>query len=286
MNLKQHKFVTEYLRFGDQAIAYKNAYNSNATGKVIESAANRLMKHPEVAQAIADAQATIREQVTKEVAEQLKGELLTIQHKRELLYRIATGEMRILQYHKGKDCNTCSQYVTPSINQMLRAIHLDNKLAGHYPLHNHSPLGRGVGVGPLAPEKQKHETTQQNTTISTSGETTSPVAVTVETKQKSHNTPIAIGTQQIHRKKTHPNPSAGGETGNKFPSGEGIGVCNTQERQLLPSLAQGRPGGATRETQDKPTITSEALNNLLNTTLSLEDTPRILQFRQKETLVE
>src|SRR5690606_29589807 len=67
----------------------------------------------------------------------LKKELLTVQRKRELLAQIATGEMYVMQYYKGKDCSHCSQHVAPTINQMLRAIDLDSRLAGHYPDTKH-----------------------------------------------------------------------------------------------------------------------------------------------------
>lgn len=181
MNIRQHKFVTEYLRWGDQVIAYKNAYNATSNYKTLESAANRLLRDPEVAQTIREAQTRIRESVEKEVAEQQKGQLLTIQKKRELLHQIATGEMHVLQYYKGKDCNTCTQYVTPTINHMLRAIHLDNKLAGHYAPVAHPANGSSIAKEHLprqvgmkqshenmeksAPQEiQKHEKSQQFTT--------------------------------------------------------------------------------------------------------------------------
>ena len=40
--------------------------------------------------------------------------------------------MYAVQNYKGKDCNQCTQMVRPTINQMLKAIDLDSKLAGHY----------------------------------------------------------------------------------------------------------------------------------------------------------
>ncbi len=40
--------------------------------------------------------------------------------------------MYAIQNYKGKDCNQCTQMVRPTINQMLKAIDLDSKLAGHY----------------------------------------------------------------------------------------------------------------------------------------------------------
>lgn len=168
MNIKQHKFVTEYLRWGDQVIAYKNAYNATSNYKTLESSANRLLRSSEVAQTIREAQARIRETVEKEVAEQLKGNLLTIQHKRELLYEIATGQLSVEQTYKGKDCNVCSQYIRPTINQMLKAIDLDNKLAGHY-THQHKPTNHVTAskndeVASRQSGKPKQQGSQQSTT--------------------------------------------------------------------------------------------------------------------------
>src|SRR5690606_22241191 len=71
-------------------------------------------------------------EVEQEIRAQQKTELLTIRRKRELLANIATGEMYAVQNYKGKDCNQCTQMVRPTINQMLKAIDLDSKLAGHY----------------------------------------------------------------------------------------------------------------------------------------------------------
>ncbi|MCB0700543.1 MAG: hypothetical protein H6551_01175 [Chitinophagales bacterium] len=133
MNQKQHSFVTEYLRIGDKVIAYKIAYQCDSTNlETLISSANRLMKHPEVAKAIEDVQSRIRAQVEYELKQELRRELLTVQRKRELLAAIATGDISVEQNYKGRDCKTCTQFAKPTINQMLKAIDIDSKLAGHY----------------------------------------------------------------------------------------------------------------------------------------------------------
>ncbi len=173
MNLKQHAFVTEYLRFGCAQTAYRNAYKCyQSPARSIESAGNRLLKNPEVAQAIHNAQSRIRSEVEQELKEQLKYELLTLQRKREILSMIAQGDIYIEQNYKGKDCRTCTQLVKPTINQMLKAIDLDSKLAGHYATKKQQTVVH------TAPVKQKEEVeivaeqtntdiSQQNTTITT-----------------------------------------------------------------------------------------------------------------------
>ena len=60
-------------------------------------------------------------------------EVFSIEEKRVLLKKIATGQMMVEQYYKGKDCNMCTQYVRPSIWHVLSAIKEDSRLAGHYP---------------------------------------------------------------------------------------------------------------------------------------------------------
>ncbi len=166
MNLKQHAFVNEYLYWNDPVQAYKNAYNSKSSYKTLKSAANRLLKHPEVAAAIERSVTAIRSRVEQEVAKRLEVELLSIQEKRVILAQIARGEMYIEQTYKGKNCTQCKQYVKPSFNIMLRAIQEDSRLAGHYAKtiikHNNSQqpkdetpllsLGGDIGDVPMAQE--------------------------------------------------------------------------------------------------------------------------------------
>lgn len=176
MKHEHYQFVTEYLRWGDQVIAYRNAYHSDSSYQTLESAANRLLKRPDVAQAIEEAQAAIRQQVEAEVAEQLKGELLTIQKKRELLYKIATGEMMAEQNYKGKDCNVCTQFVRPTITQMLRAIDLDSKLSNHYP--QAKSLGNTSQQNPSpVPEPVPQETNKNSPPVIRRGDTQTPASV-------------------------------------------------------------------------------------------------------------
>lgn len=134
MNIKQHKFVTEYLRNGNAMVAYWRAYNvKDPNGRAAESAANRLLRHPEIKAAIDESQSRIRNEVEREVAARRVEEVFSIEEKRVLLKKIATGQMMVEQYYKGKDCNMCTQYVRPSIWHVLSAIKEDSRLAGHYP---------------------------------------------------------------------------------------------------------------------------------------------------------
>lgn len=164
MNLKQQTFITEYLRHNDAFTAYCIAYNlkdcSNYTS--IMSSANRLLNTPEVAETIRTIMDGIRHDVEQEIKAEMKRELLTVQRKRELLAQIATGEMYVMQYYKGKDCNQCSQHVAPTINQMLRAIDLDSRLAGHYPDVKHNTKQNIAAVEKLEQQLAKEEQTTTN----------------------------------------------------------------------------------------------------------------------------
>ena len=134
MNFKQQTFITEYLRHRSEYTAYCLAFNPEnaADYNAIMSATARLMDDPEVGGVIRSVIDGIRQDVVQEIRSQQKTELLTVQSKRELLARIAHGELTAVQHYKGKDCTHCTQMVLPTINQMLKAIDLDNRMAGHY----------------------------------------------------------------------------------------------------------------------------------------------------------
>jgi hypothetical protein len=134
MNIEQHNFITQYLRHSSAYTAYCIAYNveDQSQYESIMSAAQQLMDDPDVGGVIRSVLDGVRHDVEQEVRAKQKTELLTVQSKRELLARIARGELTAVQHYKGKDCNHCTQMVLPTINQMLKAIDLDSKLAGHY----------------------------------------------------------------------------------------------------------------------------------------------------------
>ncbi|MBZ0099387.1 MAG: terminase small subunit, partial [Taibaiella sp.] len=110
------------------------AYNvKEPNGKAAESAANRLLRHPEIKEAIYQAEGRIRDAVEREVAARRVEEVFSIEEKRALLKKIATGQIMVEQYYKGKDCHMCTQYARPNFWHMLSAIKEDSRIAGHYP---------------------------------------------------------------------------------------------------------------------------------------------------------
>ena len=134
MDTNKLNFITTYLRHRSMYTAYCIAYNveDQRQYESIMAAAQQLMDDPEVGGLIRSVLEHVHYEVEQEIRAELKTELLTVQRKRELLANIATGEMYAIQNYKSKDCNQCTQMVRPTINQMLKAIDLDSKLAGHY----------------------------------------------------------------------------------------------------------------------------------------------------------
>lgn len=133
MNIKQHWFVTEYLRFGDKAIAYKNAYDRETSCyKTLTSAANRLLRNPEVAKALHEAEARIRYEVEREVTKKRVYDVFSIEEKRDLLKKIATGDIYFEHTIIRKNCTVCTVLVKPLMRDRLYAIRDDSRIAGHY----------------------------------------------------------------------------------------------------------------------------------------------------------
>lgn len=137
MNINQHKFITEYLRHRSAYTAYCIAYKveDETQYENIMREAHHLLDDPDVGGVIRSVLEGARYEAEQQVRAEMKIDVLTIQRKREILARIANGEMYIAQNYKGKDCTQCTQMVTPTINQMLKAIDLDNKMAGHYSIN-------------------------------------------------------------------------------------------------------------------------------------------------------
>lgn len=174
MNHKQQTFVTEYLRHRDAMTAYSIAYNYETSNYAsLQSLANRLMNHPEVSATIHSILDGIRHDVEQEIRAELKVELLTVQRKREILAKIAVGEFYAVHNYKGKDCSMCSQHVWPTINQVLKAIDLDNKMAGLYSVDK-----------------------RQATPYPPKGETKAAIAQQTTTIQETEKVPSEVGVQQ------------------------------------------------------------------------------------------
>lgn len=116
----EHKiFIKHYVKTGNHIVSYQKAF-PHADRKTAATNGGRLLKNAEIASAIQDAANKIskkaEEKAVEELKEEIKGEVLTALQKRDLLRRIAKGEEV-----NGKK---------PGVMEMLRAIELDNKMAG------------------------------------------------------------------------------------------------------------------------------------------------------------
>lgn len=182
MNLKQQTFITYYLQSGDKLQAYKTAYHSKSNNdNALESAANRLLRRPDVADAIRLTLQTVRAQAETELKDQLRVELLSVNEKRAMLASIARGELVPQSIPVGKDIWRTGALL-PTINQRLKAIDIDNKIAGLYNKTDTTTEETEQEIGELYAEiyrpatesnKKEQDTTngtilpssQQNTTI-------------------------------------------------------------------------------------------------------------------------
>lgn len=168
MNLNQHAFVCELLRHGNKCEAYRTAYKPQTeNSRSIESAANRLMKDPEVSAAVAEAQERMLEEARQALKEKYIAELLTVQRKRELLAQIAEGKW-MEQPPPGHIEGQRTPVMVPTIKERLKAIDMDNRMDGSYHAAARSgeiPAQPGVQTetGSQVPAVQTGQT-QQNAT--------------------------------------------------------------------------------------------------------------------------
>lgn len=190
MNHKQQLFANAYLRLNDPLVAYIQAYNPKDASnyRSIKSAANRLLRNPEIAEHIRSVRDAARATAEYELKEQMKEELLSIHDKRLYIKRVINGEILIPQDYKTNGCNRCTIFLRPTFPQILGYLKEDSRLAGHYPEKRRTttrqqratsiscpplpvPQNAGAGVsaaadggGILAPESPEVEKEQQNAT--------------------------------------------------------------------------------------------------------------------------
>ena len=139
MNTNQHRFVCEMLRHGDKKKAYRAAYDpTNQNERSIESAANRLMKNQEVADAIEEAENRMYAEAEQELRERYVSQLLSVQRKRELLAQIAEGNW-IEQPPPDHITDHPIAVMVPTLKDRLKAIDMDNRMDGSYRVMPPSP---------------------------------------------------------------------------------------------------------------------------------------------------
>lgn len=134
MNHRQQLFANAYLRHGDPLIAYSEAYKPKEPNyRSIMSAANRLLRNPEIAEHINAVRDAARAAAEHELKEKMKEELLSVHDKRLYIKRVINGEVLIPQDYKANGCNRCTMFLRPTFPQVLAYLKEDSRLAGHYP---------------------------------------------------------------------------------------------------------------------------------------------------------
>jgi hypothetical protein len=260
MNTRQQKFVTEYLQWGIPCLAYANAYNKpNPNGRAIESAANRLLRNPEVKQAIHDAEDRIRHQVEREIADRQALDVFTIEQKRHLLKQIATGDILVEQRYKTGDCRHCTQFIRPTINQMLRAIDLDNRMAAHYPSLQQKTTSNKKDSFPACPDnlgvfreggfrRQEEDGRVDESSNPSQIEQQQPNAVSSLPSLKK----TSIRQQNTTTETCPPQPACPDHFGVPTVSGAGVSAAADGGGTLAPDTREQQPNTTTDNTSPRP----------------------------------
>ncbi len=132
MKTSHQTFILEMVKHGDKELAWQKANPGNKGGNSARKAADRLLRrHPEMAAEIEEAVATIRHQAYKEAyklyTEEQRTPLLSMMQRREILARIARGEVKVCRYVKDGD-RFRMLFEDPRPRDMIRAIETDAKM--------------------------------------------------------------------------------------------------------------------------------------------------------------
>jgi hypothetical protein len=130
MNHRHQVFITQMLLHGDKEEAYSAAYPL-AKGRSISVGANKLLADPEVKKALDKAHANVHKKLEAEIAEQKKAEMLTTERMKELLTKIAEGELETTRQLRTKDGYEPVQE-KPAHWHILRAIYTYCRITGQF----------------------------------------------------------------------------------------------------------------------------------------------------------
>ena len=132
MKPEHELFVKGMIQHGDKRRAYQSAY-PGVSPESARTAANRLLRDPEIFNRILDITRRARnralEELDDEAFEMAQQQLLTIREKRAALTEMVNGNYKRKRYIKLKD-KVEVVYEDISVYAVLRAIELDSKLSG------------------------------------------------------------------------------------------------------------------------------------------------------------
>jgi hypothetical protein len=131
MKTSHQTFILEMVKHGDKELAWQKANPGNKGGNSARKAADRLLRrHPEMAAEIEEAVATIRHRAYKEAyrlyTEEQRTPLLSMMQRREILARIARGEVKVCRYVKNGD-RYIMLFEDPRPRDMMQAMQIDAK---------------------------------------------------------------------------------------------------------------------------------------------------------------
>lgn len=127
------KFIREMNKHGDAIEAYLKAYPKATSRKSAATSAERLLKKAEIQRLLKsnpEIQQKAMEKAIEELKEELKFEVLESAKKRQILYDIATGVHKPKEYFTKKDGTVGSYSRDSSPVEIMRAIEIDNRMAG------------------------------------------------------------------------------------------------------------------------------------------------------------
>ncbi|MBW7913831.1 MAG: hypothetical protein H3C54_09095 [Taibaiella sp.] len=131
MKTSHQTFILEMVKHGDKELAWQKANPGNKGGNSARKAADRLLRrHPEMTAEIEEAVATIRHQAYTEAyklyTEQQRTPLLSMMQRREILARIARGEVKVCRYARSGD-RYIMLFEDPRPRDMMQAMQIDAK---------------------------------------------------------------------------------------------------------------------------------------------------------------
>lgn len=128
MTKEQEHFIKEMLEHGDKTRAYIAAYHG-INPKYACGSAYRLLKRPHIQDALKDLDTHALKKAEQDTG--FKFILFTYAEKRDLLRRIALGETLVIK-RQMKNGEWKTKELIPSFADRLRAIDIDNRMAGEY----------------------------------------------------------------------------------------------------------------------------------------------------------
>ncbi len=126
-------FVTEMNKTGDKTESYLKAFPKCKSRESARVSATKLLQNATVnslLKALPAIQKAAREKAVEELKDEIKFDALSVSEKREVLKKIALGELPIEDHFIKKDGTVSKYNRKPNAIERIRAIEIDNRMAG------------------------------------------------------------------------------------------------------------------------------------------------------------